>query len=59
LRTTRHINIRYYFVTDRIKAGEVNVEYCPTDDMKGDPMTKPLQGKKFRDHRANLLNIQK
>jgi hypothetical protein len=56
---TRHINIRYYFVTDRIKAGEVNVEYCPTDDMKCDPFTKPLQGKQFRDHRDDMLNVQK
>ena len=27
---TRHINIRYFFVTDRIASGEVTVEYCPT-----------------------------
>jgi hypothetical protein len=56
---TRHINIRYYFVTDRIKPGEVNVKYCPTDDMKGDPFTKPLQGNKFRDHWDKMLNSQK
>jgi hypothetical protein len=27
---TRHINIRYFFVTDRIKSKEMSVEYCPT-----------------------------
>ena len=27
---TRHINIRYYFITDRIKNGELEIEYCPT-----------------------------
>ncbi len=54
---TRHINIRYFFVTDRIATGEVKVEYCPTGEMLGDFFTKPLQGvlfKKFRDHVLNL-----
>ena len=45
---TRHINIRYYFVTDRIAADELRVEYCPTDDMHGDYFTKAVQGKKFK-----------
>jgi hypothetical protein len=31
-RRTRHINIRYFFVTDRVKAGEVRIEYCPTGE---------------------------
>ena len=30
---TRHLNIRYFFVTDRIQAKELTVEYCPTGDM--------------------------
>ena len=49
---TKHINVRYFFVTDRISKGEVRVEWCPTKDMIADFMTKPLQGslfKKFRD----------
>jgi hypothetical protein len=49
---TKHINIRYFFITDRISKGEVRVEWCPTKDMVADFMTKPLQGslfKKFRD----------
>jgi hypothetical protein len=25
---TRHINIRYFFVADRVKSGEVNTEHC-------------------------------
>ena len=30
---TRHINIRYFFVTDRVANGEVSIEYCPTEEM--------------------------
>ena len=52
---TRHINIRYYFIHDRVKAGEVDIEHCPTDDMWGDFFTKPLQGKKFRRFQAQIL----
>jgi hypothetical protein len=44
---TRHINIRYFFVKDRVDAGEVEVVYCPTEDMRADFFTKPLQGKLF------------
>ena len=49
---TKHINVRYFFITDRISKGEVRVEWCPTKDMIADFMSKPLQGhlfKKFRD----------
>jgi hypothetical protein len=55
-RRTRHINIRYFFVTDRIQAKELTVEYCPTEDMVGDMFTKPLQGNKFRNFRDAVLN---
>ena len=44
---TRHINIRYYFITDRIKSDEIEIEYCPTDDMVADYFTKPLKEKNF------------
>ena len=30
---TRHIAIRYYFVTDRISGGDLQVNYCPTEKM--------------------------
>jgi len=54
---TRHINIRYLFVTDCIKQGDLQVEYCPTDDMLGDFFTKPLQGARFKRLRQIILNL--
>ena len=53
---TRHINIRYFFITDRIKSGEVDVKYCPTELLVGDYYSKPLQGALFRQHRDFTLN---
>ena len=44
---TRHLNIRYFFVTDQIEKGNMCIEYCPTGEMVADFMTKPLQGKLF------------
>jgi hypothetical protein len=54
---TRHLDVRYFFVCDRIGSGEMRVEYCPTGDMVADILTKPLQGSLFRKFRAALLNI--
>jgi hypothetical protein len=56
-RRTRHLNIRYFFVTDRIHSKEVEVEYCPTGDMRADFFTKPLQGSLFRKFRTEILNM--
>ena len=54
---TRHIEIRYYFITDNIKRGNVRVEYCPTDQMIADFFTKPLQGSAFLKYRALILGL--
>ena len=56
-RRTKHLNIRYFFITDRIKKGELKIEYCPTDDMVADFFTKPLQGKKFLQFRKIIMNL--
>jgi Reverse transcriptase (RNA-dependent DNA polymerase) len=55
---TRHINIRYFFVTDRIKAKEVSIQYCPTGDMISDFFTKPLQGAPFKKLRNQIMNVE-
>ena len=55
-RRTRHLNIRYFFVTDRIKKNEVHIQYCPTHNMLADYFTKPLQGATFRKFRDAIMN---
>ena len=57
-RRTKHLNIRYFFITDCIKKGELKVEYCPTDDMVANFFTKPLQGKKFLQFRKIIMNLK-
>jgi hypothetical protein len=51
-----HVNIRYFFVTDRIATNEVSVEYCPTQRMLADFFTKPLQGSLFQTFRDLIMN---
>lgn len=54
---TKHINVRYFFITDRINKGEIKVEYCPTGNMLADFFTKPLQGAAFQKFRDAILNV--
>ena len=54
---SRHMNIRYFFVTDKVKGKELKVIHCPTGEMKSDFYTKPLQGAVFIKHRDSLLGI--
>jgi hypothetical protein len=54
---TKHINIRYFFITDRVSKEEVSVVWCPTGDMIGDYATKPLQGALFRKFRDQIMGV--
>ena len=39
---TKHIAIQYFFMTDRIKLGEISTKWYPTGEMIADFLTKPL-----------------
>jgi hypothetical protein len=51
----RHINVRYFFIADRVKSKEIRIEYCPTGIMIADYFTKPLQGVIFRKLREMIM----
>ncbi len=52
---TKHIKIRYYYVADWIAKGDLLVVWCPTKKMNADFLTKPLQGKVFKQFRDMLM----
>jgi hypothetical protein len=54
---TRHMNIRYFFVKDKIANRELEVDYCPTEKMIADFFTKPLQGKLFNLMRDEIMGV--
>lgn len=54
---TRHFDIKMFYVTDLIDKDEVDIEYCATEDMVADYMTKPLTGKQFVRFRDLIMNL--
>jgi hypothetical protein len=53
---TRHIDIRYFFIKDRVDKQEITIEYCATEKMLADFLTKPLQGRLFNQARDTIMN---
>jgi hypothetical protein len=54
---SRHLNIRLFFITDQKAKKNIEIEFCPTDLMLGDYLTKSLHGKKFRQFRQRIMNL--
>ena len=54
---TKHINVRFHFIRDLIKKGEVELVYCGTKEQIADIMTKPLKLEDFVKLRM-LLGVQ-
>ena len=52
---SRHIDIRYFWIKDRTKQAGIKIRHCPTLQMLGDFLTKPLQGSLFRMFRDVIL----
>jgi hypothetical protein len=55
---TRALNIRYFFMNNQVEKGNLIIEYCPTREMIGDFMSKPLQGKLFQKFFDRIMGIQ-
>ena len=55
---TKHIDVRYFYVTDRLKKKDITrIVYKPTGDMESDYFTKALQGTPFHAHRKTLMGL--
>ena len=57
VKQTRHFDIKYFYVTDLVGQKEVNIEYCPTDEVITDYMKKPLVGGEFKLFYNLIMNI--
>ena len=55
-RRTKHIDVRYHYVREKVKTGEIKVTYCATGDMIADVFTKPLGSSKFEELRAKVMS---
>lgn len=44
---TKHIHIRYHFIREKIRSGEITIKWVPTREMMADCITKPLPREAF------------
>ena len=58
-RRTRHLDIRYFFIQDKIKSKEVSMVHKPSVELTADFFTKPLQGKQFNMFRDRIMGLEK
>lgn len=53
-RKSKHIDTKYCFVKDLVENGIVTIQYCPTDKMEADLLTKPLGAVKLKQLREAI-----
>jgi hypothetical protein len=53
---TRHMSIRYFWVSEKIKKDEIKLTHMRTENMFANILTKPLQGSQFDRERRLLTN---
>ena len=53
----KHINIPYFFITNRFNNSEVSVVQWPIGDMIDNYITKPLQGAMFSKFRDQIMVV--
>ena len=51
---TKHINVKYHFIREKIEAKEVKITYIPTQAQLADFFTKSLPTARFQELRHNL-----
>jgi hypothetical protein len=53
---SRHIDIRYFWLREKVDEGEVRIEHLETGRMFANVLTKPVQGAQFVMERQGLTN---
>ena len=53
---SRHINIRHFWLSEKVALKEVVLEHLGTEDMFANILTKPVQGAQFKRERLGLTN---
>jgi hypothetical protein len=54
---TKHIRVRYFWISELVKGGELQLEFVPTGEMVADILTKPTVGHTFRYLLERLLGL--
>lgn len=51
---TKHIEIHFHWIREKVQDGSINIRYCPTEDMIADVLTKSLDKGKLDGFRRDL-----
>ena len=57
IKRTRHMNIRCFYITNKVKSSDVVIVYHPTGILVGDYLTKPLNEIPFKNHRTTIIGV--
>ena len=52
---TKHIDVKYHFVQERVEDETVELQYCPIEFMEADLLTKDMSKAKVEQHRRTLM----
>ena len=52
---TKHIDVRYHFVCERLARGDIRIDYVSTEEQVADIFTKALSRELFKKFRARLV----
>jgi KUP system potassium uptake protein len=44
---SKHIDVQYHYTRQLVEYGKIKLDYCPTEDMLADVLTKPLGFRAF------------
>ena len=56
---TKHVEVHYHFVREKVLRGEINMKYVKTEGQVADIFTKRLNGGKFEDFKRQLGIVSK
>ena len=54
---TKHIDIWYFYIKEKVDSKDVVVEYCLTEHMRADFFTKPLHGNLFKQLQSQIMGF--
>jgi hypothetical protein len=56
---TKHIDIQHHFIRDKVDSREIELEYCSTEEMTADALTKALSHPRYTQHVERMGLIRK
>lgn len=52
---SKHIDIKYHFIRSILNEGKIDLQYCPTEEMIADILTKPVTKARLQKFRKSLF----